>query len=599
MTGLPFTPEQFLQILAIYHDIRLVIVPALWALIGGSAAMMLAVPTDYVLLGAGLLVIGGLAAHNIRAIAVKLRPASTIERQWWRRAFLACGIVSSLVYGAMIWAIRYEGYSLVSQVPSELTAIGAPTRALWAQLGWIYTMLVTAFGVGLWKSAGRNRAVRIVGGLILAYASLGLLWPFAAMHQREVLAAGGGTLSDTLHVVLGGVTVFLMFLAIGFGATAFGQRFRLYSIVTIVVLLTFGALTFIEAPRLQANLPTPWIGLWERINISVFLLWVVVLAAALLQTGTSQERRIMSHASPFKTPEGEARFLAAYDAALKLWPVSYEELDIPTRFGVTHVVAAGPKDAPPLVLLHGYMATSVMWGPNVADFSRGYRVFAIDVMGQPSKSVPGEPIRHATDYAAWLTATLDGLNLDRVSLVGMSFGGWIALKYAVATPERIHSLALLSPGGVLPMVKQFTLRAMLMVFVPARFTVNSFMHWAGITGTGVQPVLDLTYLGLKHFQMPQETMRVDRDAANLVADEELRHLRMPVLLLFGDGEVIYDSAKALDRARRLIPDLEAELIPGCRHDMCFSQSRIVDARVLDFLNTRGDPQARTEQRSVA
>ena len=145
----------------------------------------------------------------------------------------------------------------------------------------------TAFGWGLWKSAGRNRAVRIVGGLILAYASLGLLWPFAAMHQREVLAAGGGTLSDTMHVVLGGVTVFLMFLAIGFGATAFGKRFRLYSIASIVVLLAFGGLTFLEAPRLQANLPTPWIGLWERINISVFLLWVVVLATVLWRTGSA------------------------------------------------------------------------------------------------------------------------------------------------------------------------------------------------------------------------------------------------------------------------------------------------------------------------
>jgi cell division protein FtsW (lipid II flippase) len=160
-----------------------------------------------------------------------------------------------------------------------LTAIGAPTRALWARLGWIYTMLVAAFGLGLWKSAGESRAIRIVGGLILAYASLGFLWPVAAMHQREVLAAGGGTFSDTLHVVLGGVTVVLMFLAIGFGASAFGKRFRRYSMATIVVLLTFGLLTFLEAPRLQANLPTRWIGLWERINISVFLLWIVVLAA--------------------------------------------------------------------------------------------------------------------------------------------------------------------------------------------------------------------------------------------------------------------------------------------------------------------------------
>jgi hypothetical protein len=207
-----------------------------------------------------------------------------VSREAWRRALLGCGIASSLLYALMIWGIRYEGYNPISQVPSELTAIGAPTQRLWALLGPIYTLLVAAFGWGIWRSAGRNRAVRIVGGLILAYASLGLLWPFAPMHQREVLAAGGGTLSDTMHLVLGGVTVFLMFLAIGFGATAFGKPFRLYSIATTVVLLTCGALTFVEAPRLQANQPTPWIGLWERINISVFLLWVVVLGAVLRRT---------------------------------------------------------------------------------------------------------------------------------------------------------------------------------------------------------------------------------------------------------------------------------------------------------------------------
>jgi hypothetical protein len=215
-----------------------------------------------------------------RSTAVSAQPRN-VSHEAWRRVLLACGIASSLLYAAMIWGIRYEGYNPFSQVPSELTAIGAPTRALWARLGWFYTALITAFGVGVWTSAGGRRAVRIVGGLILAFASLGPLWSFAPMHQREVLAAGGGTPSDTLHLVLGAVTVLLMFLAIGCGATAFGKRFRLYSIVTIVVLLVFGGLTFLEAPRLQMNLPTPWIGLWERINISVFLMWVVVLAAVL------------------------------------------------------------------------------------------------------------------------------------------------------------------------------------------------------------------------------------------------------------------------------------------------------------------------------
>ena len=92
---------------------------------------------------------------------------------------------------------------MLSQVPSELTAIGAPTQALWARLGWIDTALEIVFGLGVWTSARGNRTLRIVGGLILAHSSLSLLWPFAAMHQREVLAAGGTTWSDSFHVVLG------------------------------------------------------------------------------------------------------------------------------------------------------------------------------------------------------------------------------------------------------------------------------------------------------------------------------------------------------------------------------------------------------------
>ena len=231
-------------------------------------------------------------ARHLRGIQRRSTAALAVRRttgdETWRKALLVCGVASSLLYALMIWGIRYEGYNSISQVPSEVAAIGAPTRALWAGLGWIYTVLVTAFGAGVWKSGGGNRALRLVGGFILMHASLGLLWPFAPMHQREVLAAGGGTPTDTLHQVLAAATVFLMFLAIGFGATAFGKRFRLYSIVTIVVLLVFGGLTFLEAPRLQANLPTPWIGLWERINISVFLLWVVMLGAVLWRTRMPQ-----------------------------------------------------------------------------------------------------------------------------------------------------------------------------------------------------------------------------------------------------------------------------------------------------------------------
>jgi pimeloyl-ACP methyl ester carboxylesterase len=289
--------------------------------------------------------------------------------------------------------------------------------------------------------------------------------------------------------------------------------------------------------------------------------------------------------SPFKTAEGEAAYLAAYRAAMASWPVPYEEMDLPGRFGTTHVVGCGPKDAPPLVLLHGYMATLAMWTPNVADLSRDRRVYAVDVMGQPGGSRPGDPIRSAGDYVAWLAETLDGLRLGTADLVGMSYGGWIALAFALAAPERVRKLVLLSPAaGFLPVVRQFSLRGMLMLFFPTRATVGSFMRWLGFDDASdnaqTRRVLDLMRLGLKHFRLPPETLRV---GVSVVADDELRAMRVPVLLLMGEREVIYDPAAALARARRLIPDLQGELVPGSSHDMCSSRHDIVDARVIEFL----------------
>jgi hypothetical protein len=199
---------------------------------------------------------------------------------------LICGILSSLLYVGMdiLAGMLYEGYSYTAQTISELSAIGAPTRWVWAVLGPAYSLLAIAFGWGVWRSAGPKRSLRIIGGLMIIYGVIGIVaWPFAPMHQREVLAAGGGTWNDTMHIVLGMVDVLLMLLAIGFGAAAFGKRFRLYSIATMVVLIAFGVLTGLDGPRIAANLPTPWVGVWERIDLGVFLLWVVVLAIVLLR----------------------------------------------------------------------------------------------------------------------------------------------------------------------------------------------------------------------------------------------------------------------------------------------------------------------------
>ena len=178
----------------------------------------------------------------------------------------------------------YDGYNSFTQTISELSAINAPSRPLWVILGILYTFLLAAFGWGVRKSAAQNRKLFIAGSLLFAYGIIGIGWTFAPMHQREVLAAGGATVTDSIHLlVMSPLSCLFMMASMGFAAAAFANWFRSYSIVTILLLVLFGVLTGLDAPKVEANLPTPWLGVIERIMMGVFLLWVMILALMLLQ----------------------------------------------------------------------------------------------------------------------------------------------------------------------------------------------------------------------------------------------------------------------------------------------------------------------------
>jgi hypothetical protein len=195
--------------------------------------------------------------------------------------------------------LLWEGYSVVSGVPSELAAIDAPTRPLWMWLGAVYGVLMVGFGWMVWTSAPPNRALRIAGALLITHTLVGQFWP--PMHQREVLAAGGGTLTDTLHLVWAAITGVFFMLIVGFGAVALGKRFRAYSIATMVIGLACGAVTSAYASRVQADLPTPGVGVWERISIAAFMGWIAVLAITLLRaphTATTADGRGASRTGP-------------------------------------------------------------------------------------------------------------------------------------------------------------------------------------------------------------------------------------------------------------------------------------------------------------
>jgi hypothetical protein len=199
-----------------------------------------------------------------------------------RKVLLVCGILSSILYVAtdILAAMRWEGYSSASQTVSELIGINAPTRPLVVPLFVIYSILVIAFGVGVWRSTDRRRALRLAAIGLAGKEVLGLVVTlFFPIHLRGVQR----TLTDTMHGMLTMIGVLFMLLALGSAATAFGERFRLYSIGTILLLIAGGIMAGLDASRIAANLPTPWMGVWERMNIFAYMVWAVVLAINLFR----------------------------------------------------------------------------------------------------------------------------------------------------------------------------------------------------------------------------------------------------------------------------------------------------------------------------
>ncbi len=289
----------------------------------------------------------------------------------------------------------------------------------------------------------------------------------------------------------------------------------------------------------------------------------------------------MLYPSLFKSPEAEAQYLASYRALLDLWSVEHEALDINTRFGTTHINVAGSPDSPPLLLLHGSAVNSTIWYPNIAPLAQHFRIYAPDIINQMGLSVSERPPKTTDECAEWLIEIMDKLDMKRASIVGHSYGGWLTLKLALTTPNRIDRMILISPAPAIKSIsKQLILRMLLAVLIPFRGMFYRLFRWLTTSPQAEwQKIADQLYAGAKTFR-PQ-AMKIA--VMSVFSDEELRQVSTPGLLLIGDKEVVYKPEEVIERAKRLIPDIESFIIPNASHLAPVDCADEVNQRMIEFL----------------
>jgi pimeloyl-ACP methyl ester carboxylesterase len=280
----------------------------------------------------------------------------------------------------------------------------------------------------------------------------------------------------------------------------------------------------------------------------------------------------------FRSTEGRERFEAAYDLALRSWPLRSSAVEVRTSFGTTRINACGATTGSPVVLLAGALMTSVSWSPNVAVLGAAHPVFAVDAVGDAGLSMHDRPVRTRTKLASWFDELLKGLDIERAHVIGLSNGACTAMNQALRAPSRLGSVAAIEPPGLIVRPSPRLLGEMVRGAVLR--TDRALDRLARFLGNGSLPP-DPLYAVLR-------SVFVDFRPAGFVprrlTDEQLRSINTPVLLIFGERTPIGDVQKAVARAHRHMPVVRTEIVPGCAHTPTIEQPDLTNRSLLAFID---------------
>ena len=282
----------------------------------------------------------------------------------------------------------------------------------------------------------------------------------------------------------------------------------------------------------------------------------------------------------YRSPAGEAELAALYDEALARLGPGCETRRVGTSFGETHVILAGPEDAPPLVVLPGGNFLNPLCLSWFLPLAESFRLYAPDIVGQPGRSARTRPSARGDGHARWLGEVLDGLGLGPASFVGISYGAGLVLRLAGLAPGRVAGAVLVSPAGIAvgpiwPMLRE---TALPMLVYRARPNRERLLRAA-------RPLLtDLEEPYVRQLGLVYRHVKLDRELPRAATREELAGYGAPTMLFAAEDDLFFPAGKVIPRATEIIPNLETEALPGSRHVPSREAFAHINERTTAFLN---------------
>jgi 3-oxoadipate enol-lactonase len=251
----------------------------------------------------------------------------------------------------------------------------------------------------------------------------------------------------------------------------------------------------------------------------------------------------------------------------------------------------------PLVLMHGGIMDSTMWDDQFEAFAQRYRVIRYDLRGFGQSDLPfgPEPISMRGD----LRALLAFLGIDRANVLGISMAGSIAIDFTLDYPDMVNTLILVAPGvnGYdYDSIESEDEKAMFKE-IEAAFESNDLEHAVELetcawvdgphrTPEQVDPQVRKRAYNM-NLQNNRRSVGIEWPATQKLtppAIERLAEIRVPTLLIIGDGDV-HEQVTLIDVLATKIPGAQKAVMQGVAHVPNMERPAEFNQLVLDFFKT--------------
>ncbi len=251
-----------------------------------------------------------------------------------------------------------------------------------------------------------------------------------------------------------------------------------------------------------------------------------------------------------------------YHQKLEELSLPYEFLKIETTFADTNVVITGAKQRPSLVLLHGTNACAPLAIEAMMDLVNDFRIYAVDIPGQPNLSDEFRLNKNDNSYGKWMYEILSRLGLRDAFLVGISLGGFIALKTLVFDEKRIARVFLISPAGI---VNGKFVELFLKLLLPLKRyrTTKNLKYFRLILEELFSEKDEFSEAFLSNVFL---NYRMDCWQTPLISENEAKQIKTPLHIFAAENDWLFPGQKIARQAHKIFPLLnEVVLIGNSKH----------------------------------